>query len=151
MLDLYEKERRQAQDEIASLNKEIYRQAAEIDTLNNQDDHKNAVIETLTDEIKTLNDELARQAEEITALREQIAQQAEQATPAESKPEPKTAAELIAARFADMAGITTTIKGAHTAAPVVWLAGDTQNHAAEIEAAGARWSNKKSAWYFRVA
>ena len=50
-----------------------------------------------------------------------------------------------------MAGVTATIKGAQTAAPVVWLAGDTEKHADAIKAAGAKWSNKKSAFYVRVA
>ena len=67
------------------------------------------------------------------------------------KPEPKAAAELIAARFSDLAGVTTTLKGAQTAAPVVWLAGDTERHADAIKAAGAKWSSKKSAYYVRVA
>lgn len=60
-------------------------------------------------------------------------------------------AEQIAARFSDLAGVTTTIKGAQTAAPVVWLAGDTERHADAIKAAGAKWSSKKSAYYVRVA
>lgn len=50
-----------------------------------------------------------------------------------------------------MAGVTTTIKGAQTAAPVIWLAGNTQEHAEAIKAAGGKWSNKKSAFYVRVA
>ncbi len=31
----------------------------------------------------------------------------------------------------------------------VWVSGDTKPHAAELKAAGAKWSRKKSAWYFR--
>ena len=37
-----------------------------------------------------------------------------------------------------------------TAAPVVWLAGDTKPHAKAIEADGGKWSAKKNAYYFRV-
>lgn len=104
--------------------------------------------------------ENARQAEELEALRAKIAeleaQQAQPQEPAENPQQPaqadgKTAAEIIASRFADMAGVTTTIKGAHTAAPVIWLAGNTQEHAEAIKAAGGKWSNKKSAFYVRVA
>ena len=62
-----------------------------------------------------------------------------------------TAAEIIAARWAEVDGLTATIKGATTAAPVVWLAGDTKPHEKEIEAAGGKWSGKKNAYYFRVA
>ena len=67
------------------------------------------------------------------------------------KAEPETAAEIIAARWAEVDGLTATIKGATTAAPVVWLAGDTKPHEKEIEAAGGKWSGKKNAYYFRVA
>ena len=63
----------------------------------------------------------------------------------------RTAAEIIAARFTGLDGVTATIKGAHTAAPVVWLSGDTDKHADEIKAAGAKWSGKRSAFYVRVA
>lgn len=104
--------------------------------------------------------ENARQAEELETLRAKIAeleaQQAQPQEPAENPQQPaqadgKTAAEIIASRFADMAGVTTTIKGAQTAAPVIWLAGNTQEHAEAIKAAGGKWSNKKSAFYVRVA
>ena len=64
---------------------------------------------------------------------------------------PEYAAEIIAARWAEVDGLTATIKGATTAAPVVWLAGDTKPHEKEIEAAGGKWSGKKNAYYFRVA
>lgn len=50
-----------------------------------------------------------------------------------------------------MDGLTATIKGATTAAPVVWLSGDTKPHAKAIEADGGKWSGKKNAYYFRVA
>lgn len=63
----------------------------------------------------------------------------------------RTAAEIIAARWAEVDGLTATIRGATTAAPVVWLAGDTKPHEKEIEAAGGKWSGKKNAYYFRVA
>lgn len=104
--------------------------------------------------------ENARQAEELEALRAKVAElEAQQAQPQEPAEDPqrpaqadgKTAAEIIASRFADMAGVTTTIKGAQTAAPVIWLAGNTEEHAEAIKAAGGKWSNKKSAFYVRVA
>ena len=114
---------------------------------------------TKTDEADKLRAELAQAQDELSAVRgdlyratNKIAElEAQQAAPAAEQPEPKTAAELIAARFADLAGVTATIKGAQTAAPVVWLAGDTERHADAIKAAGAKWSNKKSAYYVRVA
>lgn len=62
-------------------------------------------------------------------------------------PSEVSVAERIAARFADLEGVTTTIKGAQTDSPVIWLSGDTAAHKEEIEMRGGRWSNKRSAWY----
>lgn len=92
-----------------------------------------------------LREQLRRVTDELEALRAQAP------APVEREPEPKTAAEIIAARWAEVDGLTATIKGATTAAPVVWLAGDTKPHEKEIEAAGGKWSGKKNAYYFRVA
>lgn len=100
-----------------------------------------------------LRGDLYRAANEIDELKNKLAELHETKTeqPAEQKPEPKTAAEIIAARWAEVDGLTATIKGATTAAPVVWLAGDTKPHEKEIEAAGGKCSGKKNAYYFRVA
>ncbi len=105
------------------------------------------------EEAAALRGDLYRAANEIDELKNKLAELHETKTeqPAEQKPEPKTAAEIIAARWAEVDGLTATIKGATTAAPVVWLAGDTKPHEKEIEAAGGKWSGKKNAYYFRVA
>ncbi|OKZ55608.1 MAG: hypothetical protein BHV94_00885 [Clostridiales bacterium 59_14] len=95
-----------------------------------------------TGEADKLRAELAQSQEEAAALRGQ---------PAAETVEPKTAAEIIAARWAEVDGLTATIKGAATAAPVVWLSGDIKPHAKAIEADGGKWSGKKNAYYFRVA
>lgn len=82
------------------------------------------------------------------------ARQACQEAPATGEPEqPDTAAAIAAAtaRFAAFPGVTATVKGAQTTAPVVWLSGDTSKHADAITAAGARWSHKRGAYYYRVA
>lgn len=124
----------------------------------------------LRSEIDRLYSELDRAESDAAVLRERAQQQAAEietlraaadhsATAGDSAPDTapaapsdaKTAAEIIAARFACMDGVTTTIKGAHTTAPVVWLSGNTDEHTNEIEAAGAKWSGKKSAYYVRVA
>jgi len=111
-------------------------------------------------ELEQARNENAKQAAELEALRAKLAElEAQQAQPQEPAEDPqqaaqadgKTAAEIIAARFSELAGVTTTIKGAQTAAPVIWLAGNTQEHAEAIKAAGGKWSNKKSAFYVRVA
>lgn len=117
---------------------------AELDAARQQIAEQNKRIEEYT----TARDAAELHAAELAAELEKL----HNAAPvAESKPEPKTAAELIAARFADMAGVTATIKGAQTAAPVVWLTGDTEKHADAIKAAGAKWSSKKAAYYVKVA
>lgn len=108
-----------------------------------------------------LAERVQQQADELEALRavaehNETAQNetAQNETGDEIQPAPasaKSAAEIIAERFASMDGVTATIKGAHTTAPVVWLSGDTEKHADAIKAAGAKWSGKKSAFYVRVA
>lgn len=124
------------------------------------DGGNNADLSRAQDELAAVRGDLYRAANEIADLKEQIARQAaelealhsaEAAPAADNKPEPKTAAEIIAARWAEVDGLTATIKGAQTAAPVVWLAGDTKPHAKAIEADGGKWSVKKNAYYFRVA
>lgn len=120
--------------------------------------------EQLRAEIARLQDKLNRAETGAAALEECVEEQAAELealrtaaghndTADESKPatNAKSAAEIIAQRFASMDGVTATIKGAQTAAPVVWLSGDTEKHADEIKAAGAKWSGKKSAYYVRVA
>lgn len=105
------------------------------------------------EEAAALRGDLYRAANEITELKAKLTEQHETKSeqPAAGAVEPKTAAEIIAARWAEVDGLTATIKGATTAAPVVWLAGDTKPHEKEIEAAGGKWSGKKNAYYFRVA
>lgn len=105
------------------------------------------------DEITRLQSTNAQLSAELETLRSSLAKlEAQQPTeipqPAD---DPRTTAEQVAARFGSMDGVTTTIKGAQTAAPVIWLSGNTEPHADEIKAAGGRWSNKRSAFYVRVA
>lgn len=126
------------------------------------DNDNNTEAEKLRGQFSSLSAELLEARDEIKALRGEINDlQAEvcelstvssEALPAaDNKPEPKTAAEIVAARWAEVDGLTATIKGAQTAAPIVWLAGDTKPHAKAIEADGGKWSAKKNAYYFRVA
>ena len=119
-----------------------------------------AQVDRLRDELTQAQNENAQQAAELEALRAKLAElEAQQAQPQQAAEAPrqaaqaddKTAAEIIAARFTGFAGVTTTIKGAQTAAPVIWLSGNTEEHAEAIKAAGGKWSNKKSAFYVRVA
>lgn len=98
--------------------------------------------ESLTAQIQELSDEAAtREAEE--AARATVL-----ALPA---PTPATMAESIAARWSQIDGITATVKGSKTAAPIVWLSGSVAPYADAIKASGGRWASKKQAYYFRVA
>ena len=146
--------------------KAFFTEAAEDNTKTGEADKLRAELAQSQEEAATLRGDLYRAANEIDELKNKLAElhetKAEQPAeqPAEEEPtpetaaeavEPKTAAEIIAARWAEVDGLTATIKGATTAAPVVWLAGDTKPHEKEIEAAGGKWSGKKNAYYFRVA
>lgn len=133
--------------------KAFFTEAAEDNTKTDEADKLRAELAQAQEEAAALRGDLYRAANEIDELKNKLAELHETKTeqPAEQKPEPKTAAEIIAARWAEVDGLTATIKGATTAAPVVWLAGDTRPHEKEIEAAGGKWSGKKNAYYFRVA
>lgn len=110
------------------------------------DAHKLDLVRLYADTLKTNADAQPLQRSPLTVQHETKPEQ-----PAAETVEPKTAAEIIAARWAEVDGLTATIKGAATAAPVVWLSGDTKPHAKAIEADGGKWSGKKNAYYFRVA
>lgn len=127
--------------------------AAEDNAKTGEADKLRADLAQSQEEAATLRGDLYRAANEIDELKNKLAElhETKMEQPAAEAVEPKTAAEIIAARWAEVDGLTATIKGATTAAPVVWLAGDTKPHEKEIEAAGGKWSGKKNAYYFRVA
>lgn len=131
----------------------FFTEAAEDNAKTGDADKLRAELAQSQDEAAALRGDLYRAANEIDELKNKLAELHETKTeqPAAEAVEPKTAAEIIAARWAEVDGLTATIKGATTAAPVVWLAGDTKPHEKEIEAAGGKWSGKKNAYYFRVA
>lgn len=60
-------------------------------------------------------------------------------------------AAALAARLAALDGIQTAVHGAQTAAPVLWITGNTAAHKTALQAAGAKYSTKKAAYYIRVA
>ena len=66
---------------------------------------------------------------------------AEDAEPAQDSPEEGEAAIRRAAEEFGLAIRETSL--------CIWLAGDTKPHKDELKKAGAKWSAKKSAWYFR--
>ena len=95
-------------------------------------------------------EELRRQ---IEALTERLNAQPDPQPAAEESAQEQTPADKAAAlveKLAALEGITATVKGAQTAAPVVWLTVENDAHKDEIEAMGGKWSGKRSAWYFKI-
>lgn len=96
-------------------------------------------------EADTLRETISQQAAELASLRETA-----QCVQDPEIPQKETA-ESIVSRFCELPGIIATVKGAQTAAPVVWISGNVEQNAEAIKAAGARWSAKRGAYYYRVA
>lgn len=110
--------------------------------------------DSLAREVAELQKALAEKAAEIEALTARLDAQPEpQPAPVEEAPQEQTPADKAAAlveKLAALEGITATIKGAQTAAPVVWLEGEADAHREKIEAMGGKWSAKRGAWYFKI-
>ena len=77
--------------------------------------------------------------------------QEEAAAEEQQEQTPADKAAALVEKLAALDGVTATIKGAQTAAPVVWLTGEADAHKDEIEKLGGKWSGKRSAWYFKIA
>lgn len=110
--------------------------------------------EELRRQIEELQAVLASKNEQIEALTGRLnAQPDPQPAPVvEVQPEqaPADKAAALVEKLAALEGITATIKGAQTAAPVVWLTGEADAHKDKIEAMGGKWSAKRGAWYFKI-
>lgn len=107
-------------------------------------------------EITRLQNVIDAKNEQIEALTERLNAQPDpqpQDEAAEAQPEqaPADKAAALVETLAALDGITATVKGAQTAAPVVWLTGEADAHKEKIEAMGGKWSNKRGAWYFKIA
>lgn len=98
--------------------------------------------------LSELQKALADKTAEIETLTARLnAQPAEQAQPNQT---PADKAATLVEKLSPLDGITATIKGAQTAAPVVWLTGEADAHKEKIETMGGKWSAKRSAWYFKI-
>ena len=91
--------------------------------------------------------QLSAALEEVERLREELKQAKAHAAP--EQPVNKAAAVLSALESLD--GITATVKGAQTSAPVVWIGGTVEAHKTALEKLGAKWSSKRSAYYIQAA
>ena len=110
--------------------------------------------DSLERELSKLQAALASKNQQIDALPERLNTQPDsQPAPVEKvQPEqsPADKAAALVEKLSALDGITATIKGAQTAAPVVWLTGKVNRHKKKIETMGGKWSAKRSAWYFKI-
>lgn len=119
-------------------------------------DKANQERDALRRQVEELQKALAEKTAEADALTERLSarpepQPQEEATEPQQEQTPADKAAALVEKLAALEGVTATIKGAQTAAPVVWLTGETNAHKQKIEAMGGKWSGKRSAWYFKIA
>lgn len=101
--------------------------------------------------LKSEISKLQQQAADLQAERAALLQQIDSLQESAAAAEPAQAPDLLSAaadRFQAIPGASVTVKGRQTAAPVIWIQG---GDADAIQAAGGRWSQKKQAFYFKVA
>lgn len=121
---------------------------------------KDETMKSMKEAIENLaadNTRLAKELEQYKAkVQELIAQQ--NAQPEETQPEAdqepeveQPSAENPLDKFSNLPGTIATMKGEKTAHPVIWITGDTKPHAKTLKELGAKWSHKKTAWYYKVA
>ena len=107
-------------------------------------------------------DTTAQNAAEIERLRRELAAAQERAAELtaelntlraaqEEKPDAKSVIETLTARLSDLPGLSIIVKGSQTAAPIIWINGETRKYTAALKEYGALWSAKKQAYYIRVA
>lgn len=104
----------------------------------------------LSQELEEVKKQLVREAAPVD--RPRLAELVEAAAAdykAEQAAQELTPAQQAVARV-EALGLTATIKGAQTAAPVVWINGG-EDRAEDLKKAGAVWSGKRGAFYIRVA
>lgn len=119
-------------------------------------DKANQERDALRRQVEELQKALAEKTAEAAALTERLnaqpePQPQEEADEAQQEQTPADKATALVEKLAALDGVTATIKGAQTAAPVIWLEGETDAHKQKIEAMGGKWSGKRSAWYFKIA
>ena len=116
-------------------------------------DKANQERDALRRQVEELQKALAEKTAEAAALTERLSAQTQEEAAPEAQPDqtPADRAAALVEKLAALEGVTATIKGAQTAAPVVWLTGETDAHKDAIEKMGGKWSNKRGAWYFKIA
>ncbi|MCM1439682.1 MAG: hypothetical protein NC131_10875 [Roseburia sp.] len=95
-------------------------------------------------------DELEKQLAKAQQERDEAKAQAQNEPPAEPAPASSATVDDLTAKVSAL-GLSCTVKGAQTAAPVLWIDGDPGTRKPDLEALGAKWSGKRSAWYIKAA
>lgn len=103
--------------------------------------------ERLQSDIAGKNREIKFLAERLNAQPDPQPQESAEVQPEQS---PADKATALVEKLSALEGVTATVKGAQTAAPVVWLTVEADAHKDKIEAMGGKWSAKRGAWYFKV-
>lgn len=126
--------------------------ARDLETLRQQYAEEHIENEDLRRQVEELQTVLAAKNEQIEALVDRLnAQPDPQPHEAEAEAQPQDKAAALVQKLSALPNVTATVNGAQTAAPVVWLSGDTDAHKNEIEEMGGKWSGKRGAWYFKIA
>ena len=106
--------------------------------------------DALRRQVEELQAAVTAKTEQINALTDRINTQPDPQEAADDT-QPQDKAAVLVDKLSALPNVTATVKGAQTAAPVVWLSGDTDAHKEAIEAMGGKWSGKRAAWYIKVA
>lgn len=119
-------------------------------------DKANQERDALRRQVEELQKALADKTAEAAALAERLNTQPdprprEEADEAKQDQTPAEKATALVEKLTALEGVTATIKGVQTAAPVVWLTVEADSHKDEIEKMGGKWSGKRSSWYFKIA
>lgn len=142
-VDRANQERDALRRQLECLRQQYAQQRADSEYLHSQFDRLQSVVADKNAEISALLDRLNAQPDPQPQEEAAAEEQQEQA--------PAGKAAALVEKLAALEGVTATIKGAQTAAPVVWLTGEADAHKDEIEKLGGKWSGKRSAWYFKIA
>lgn len=112
-----------------------------VDSLTAQRNNGEAIMTDQQNKICDLLDQRDALAAQLAAL---------QADPQHKTPQTADKAEAVKALL-DELQIPYIVKGAQTAAPVLWTTADPGDHAADLKVAGMTWSAKREAWYIKAA
>lgn len=122
-----------------------------IETLNQCYGKAHADFEEQRCQVENLQAVISAKNEQIETLVDRLNAQPDPQPQEAADVQPQDKAAALVEKLTALPGVTAMVKGAQTAAPVVWLTGETDAHKDKIEEMGGKWSGKRSAWYFKIA